>query len=124
MFYQSTFVLCNPSFRLGPGPRQILNLFSINLGFYKYSVVLNHYPWSIKRIPLYFFIPTLLVKFFQKVFPLLVIDLKQHALVHPAPLYARFDDAMPKVLDGSRQVQLLVFALELETQEPPKKVTF
>ena len=41
--------------------------------------------------------------------PLLVVDLQHHALIHPAPLRARFRNAMPEILDGPRQVQLLVF---------------
>ena len=61
---------------------------------------------------------------FQDLSPLLVIRLEHHALVHPSPVNPGFGDAVPKVLDCSRQVQLLAVSLELQTKEPPKTNLF
>ena len=62
--------------------------------------------------------PTLQI--FQDLSPLLVIRLEHHALVHPSPVNPGFGDAVPKVLDCSRQVQILAVSLEFQTKEPPK----
>ena len=70
------------------------------------------------------FVPTRIphpsLQIFQDVSPLLVIRLEHHALVHPSPVNPGFGDAVPKVLDCSRQVQLLAVSLELQTKEPSK----